>query len=209
MGHKEKVFIGGQEAPSVTQVINVIDKPFLKLWYGKHGTAECQRILKASQETGKLVHSAIEAYFRGDALPDLPAKEAAMFALMRTWAIESRFTPVELEVHVMSEQFGYHGTADTLGSFDGGPLVIGDWKTSSGIGDDYGIQLAAYAQAYKEQTGKEVTEGFIVRVDKKGAEAKVPFEVKRFTELPRYFEVFKSCLDLWRFTNHKGTWAKK
>ncbi len=208
MGHREKVFIGGEEAPSVTQVLSVIDKPFLKRWYGKLGTAECERIVRESQETGHLVHEAIESYFRGEELPELPQKEAKMFSLVKGWALESRFTPVELELHVKSEKYKYHGTMDTIGKFEDGVLVIGDWKTSSGINDEYGVQLSAYAQAYKEETGITVNDGFIVRVDKK-EDAKVPFEIRRFSDLPKYFDVFLACLDVWRFVNKKGAWLNK
>ncbi len=206
--HKEKVFIGGEEAPSVTQVLNIINKPFLHLWRGKLGNAECDRIVRESQETGHLVHEAIESYFRGEDIPDLPQKEAKMFSLVKGWALESKFTPTELELHVKSEKYGYHGTMDAIGKFDDGLLVITDWKTSSGINDEYAIQLSAYAQAYKEETGTEVTDGCIVRVDKKET-AKVPFEIKRFTELPKYFSVFLACLDVWRFVNKKGSWQTK
>lgn len=206
--HREQIIIGGEVAPSVTQVLGIIDKPFLQKWRGKLGNAECDRIVRESQETGHLVHEAIESYFRGEDIPELPQKEAKMFALLKGWALESRFTPTELELHVKSEKYGYHGTMDAIGKFDDGVLLIGDWKTSSSINHEYGAQLAAYAQAYKEETGTEVTEGFIVRVDKK-EDAKVPLEVKRFTDLPKYFEAFLACLDVWRFVNKRGKWASK
>ncbi len=45
-------------------------------------------------------------------------------------------------------------------------LIVGDWKTGSRIYADHALQLAAYAQAYKEQTGKEIKVGIIVHVSK-------------------------------------------
>jgi hypothetical protein len=207
VGHREKYFIDGVEAPSVTQILGIINKPFLLKWYGKLGNAECERIVRESQELGHRFHESIESYFRGEELAELPRREAEMFALFRGWALESKFTPTELELHVESKAHGYHGTCDTFGTFSDGVLMVGDWKTSGSISDDYGLQLAAYAQAYKETTGIEVTEGFILRVDKKDS-AKMPLEIKRFTNLPKYFETFLHCKQVWDFVNKRGEWAK-
>lgn len=207
MSHRDKFLINGVEVPSVTEVLSVIRKPFLENWRGRLGNKECDRIVQESIELGHRFHEAVESYFRGEDIPELPQREAQMFALFRGWALESKFTPVELEVHLKSETYGYHGTADVFGTFEGSPAILaGDWKTSSSISSDYGLQLSAYAQAFKEETGHEVTEGFIVRVDKKPG-AKRPIEVERFTDLPRYFKTFLAVKDVWEFENKRGVWS--
>jgi hypothetical protein len=209
MAHREKCFIDGKEAPSVTEVINVLDKPFLKIWYGKLGLAAATAYLTETQELGRRVHSAIEEYFRGGEVPELDQREAGMFALFKGWAVESGFSPIELEMHVKSREFLYHGTFDAIGKFgNDDELLICDWKTSSKISDEYGIQLSAYAQAYKEEHGVSISNGLVVRVDKK-PDAKKPIEIKRFTDLPRYFEMFKHCRKLHDFVNKKGEWARE
>lgn len=205
MGHREKHLICGEEAPSVTQVLSVVRKPFLETWRGRLGNVECDRIMKESQELGHHVHEAIEAYFRGEPAQSLTHQEAEMFELVKQWAIESQFRPLELELHLESVKYLYHGTCDAIGSFPDGKLLMVDWKTSSGVDELYGAQLAAYTQAREEETGELITDGLIVRVDKKKG-AKVPFEVVRFNDLPRYFKVFEHCLNLWRFVNKKGEW---
>ena len=208
MGHREKYFINGEEAPSVTTILNVVRKPFLETWRGKLGNAECDRIVAESQELGHRFHEAIEAFYQGHELPELPQREAEMFALFRGWALESKFEPMELELHLESKKYLYHGTVDTFGRFEDGVIVAGDWKTSSSINDDYGMQLAAYAEAYNETTGSNVTEGFILRVDKKPG-AKKPIEIKRFTNLPKYFEAFMHCKSIYDFVNKKGAWKSE
>jgi CRISPR/Cas system-associated exonuclease Cas4 (RecB family) len=205
MGHREKYLINGVEAPSVTQILGVIRKPFLENWRGRYGNAECDRIMMESQELGHRFHAAIEAYYQGHELPELGQREAEMFALFRGWALESKFEPTELELHLESKKHHYHGTVDTFGRFEDGVIVVGDWKTSSSISSDYGMQLAAYAAAFNETTGANVTEGFILRVDKKPG-AKKPLEVKRFSNLPKYFEVFMHCKQVFDFANKKGAW---
>lgn len=206
--HKEKVFIDGVEAGSVTQILGVVRKPFLEFWRGKHGNAECDRIMRESQEIGHRVHDAIEGYFRGDLTPELEQNEAKMFTLFKQWAVDTKINPTELEMTVQSHLHHYQGTFDAVAHFGDGKLVILDWKTSSAIDDLYGAQLAAYAQGFKEQTGMEITEGLVVRMDKK-PDAKKPFEVKRFDDLPRYFEVFLHAKALYDFVNHKGVWTKE
>lgn len=202
MGHREKVEFDGVVAPSVTSVIGIIDKPFLKIWFGKLGLAKAQQTVKDSQILGQNVHEAIESYFRGETIPDLSQREAAMFSLFKGWAMQSHFSPIELETYLENRKDGYYGTCDAIGSFDGGPLLMADWKTSAQVDKTYGCQLAAYAAAYKETTGIEITEGFVVRVDKK-EDAKKPIEIVRYENLPRYYEVFLHCLQVWKFVNNK------
>ncbi len=64
----------------------------------------------------------------------------------------------------------------------------------------HAVQLAAYAQMYKETTGKEISNGLIVRMDKKD-NAKKAFELKKYSDLSKYFPVFKACLQVHRFLN--------
>lgn len=209
MGHTPFI-LNGEPIPSVTEIIGIIDKPFLRLWYGKNGIKECERIKKESGELGSRLHDAIESYLKGDMPAVNNQKETAMLERFIQWRNEVDFRPVELELKVVSERHKFHGTFDALGTFgDSTELVMCDWKTSSGINDDYALQLSAYAAAYEEQTGIGVTKGLIVRMDKKGLDAKKPFEVKEFRNLPRYFDVFLSCLDVWNFVNKKDKWGKQ
>lgn len=208
MGHREKFLINGQEAPSVTTVLNIVRKEFLERWRGKLGNAECDRIVRESQELGQRLHEAIEGYFQGETSPELNAHEAGMFSLFKGWILEERLNPVELERHVKSDKYLFHGTTDVIGTFgDKDVLSIGDWKTSSAIDPLYFVQLSAYAEAYYEETGNRIANGFIVRADKK-LDAKKPFEVQIVTDLPRYFPVFLNCLELYNFVNKKGMWTK-
>lgn len=202
MGHREKVLIDGVIAPSVTEVLGIVRKPFLEFWRGKNGNIVCDQILRDSQDVGHEIHEAIESYFQGHELPELGANAARMFSHFRAWALQSGANPLEIELNMASNIYKFHGTCDAVLEIDG-KLLLCDWKTSSSIDKLHGVQLSAYAQMYRELTGKEITEGIIVRMDKKEA-AKKPFETKTFTDLPRYFEVFKACMAVHNFVNGKG-----
>lgn len=204
--HRDRVLINGVEAPSVTQVLGIVRKEFLEKWRGKLGNKECDRIMHESQEIGHRIHDAIECYFRGEEIPELPQVEAKMFALFKGWALKTRFTPIELELTLENKQYGYHGATDAIGTFGADEQIwIWDWKTSSKVDDLYGAQLAAYAAAYSELTGKFVNAGGIVRLDKKKEGV---IEVKEFPDLKPYFEIFLHALELYNFTKKKGKWAK-
>jgi hypothetical protein len=201
MGHREKVFIDGVQAPSVTEVLGIVRKPFLEFWRGKLGNAKCETILRESQDIGHEIHEAIECYFQGQPLPEMGQQSLRMFAHFREWALMTGASPIDLELQMQSNEFKFHGTCDAVLEIDG-KLLMADWKTSSAIDKLYGAQLAAYSQMYKEISGKEITEGLIVRMDKK-EKSKKQFEVREFHDLPRYFEVFKACLAVHNFVNGK------
>jgi CRISPR/Cas system-associated exonuclease Cas4 (RecB family) len=206
LGHSPYI-LDGVPIPSVTEVLNVINKPFLYAWYAKHGWKECERIKQESGELGQRVHDAIESYLRGDGY-ELSGREAEMMQLFLKWKEETDFRPMELEHKVISRNYRFHGTFDALGTFgDSTNLFLLDWKTSSKIDDSYALQLSAYAAAYEEETGICVANGGIVRIDKK-PDAKKPFEVKTFNALPKYFDVFLDCLNVWNFVNRKDKWGK-
>jgi CRISPR/Cas system-associated exonuclease Cas4 (RecB family) len=199
MVHREKVYIEGVLAPSVTEVLGIVRKPFLEFWRGKLGNAKCEQVLRESQDIGTNLHSMIEAYFRGETIPEHSGPELRMFLLFKEWALRSRISPIELELSMESKIYKYHGTCDFIGKLDG-KLVIVDWKTSSQMDDLHSAQLAAYAQLYLEQFNETINDGLIVRMDKKEA-AKKTFEIKEYPNLSQYFPVFQNCLGVWRFLN--------
>lgn len=194
MGHKEHP----DGLPSVTEAIGVIDKPFLAYWRGKLGNAECDRIAREAGELGTRVHDAIERLLKGETVEE-SGRVHQMLGTFEEWRHRVNYQPVELERKVESKIHRYHGTLDSIGTVgDSNELIITDWKTSSKIDSTYGIQLAAYAVAYEEETGKTISTGQIVRLDKK-PDAKPQIEVRRFDNLAAYFPVFQACLVIWNF----------
>jgi CRISPR/Cas system-associated exonuclease Cas4 (RecB family) len=89
----------------------------------------------------------------------------------------------DTELKVISRQHKYSGTLDAVGTFNGKPMLY-DWKTSSRIYPDMDLQLVAYAQAYKEQTGIELKQGMIVHVSKDKPHFKLTTKVFRLGKRP-------------------------
>ena len=123
-------------------------------------------------------------------------------------------TPDATEQKLWSDEFEYAGTADYIGTyksneewlvrgwkpkFKNASLVIGDWKTSRDIYDEYWLQLAAYCWAFYERTGIKVKGAFIAQF----RDGKIRIKEKSWKELMLDFEIYKSVLILYRWKYKK------
>jgi hypothetical protein len=124
---------------------------------------------------GTCVHSMCEAWVKGDdpllvlekALEEetvndktsFRAQAASAYSAFEFWCKGTQLEIVDCEVAVISEAHRYGGTLDFIGKLNG-KLVLGDFKTSNGVWPEYLCQLAAYAKAYEECTGKKIDGGY-------------------------------------------------
>jgi hypothetical protein len=158
----------GEWFPSITTILDGRPKPWLDAWRAKHPVWAPRKVVAASA-IGDAFHAATERLARGeDVIEPANRRLRGMLRRIDTWLTESGFKPLHLELHVVSYLYRYSGTLDAIGTLAlyGSTLILIDWKTSSGIYSDMGLQLAAYAQAYFEKTGKRIKRAFIVLVSK-------------------------------------------
>lgn len=167
MPHTE-TYIDGIWYPSVTTILNVKPKPWLNAWYMKWGSKAARKTALAN-EIGTAFHKEVEKYINvGEYARESQKVYRRIYGMMvsfRDWAINADGIIDQTELKVISRLYRYSGTLDAVGTFEGTPTVF-DWKTSSRIYDDMDLQLAAYAQAYKEMTGIDIKQGMIVHVSK-------------------------------------------
>jgi len=149
--------IDGKQLPSVTTVIGeVLAKPALMYWYGKHGTSECNRIGAESRSFGSAMHKIVSSYLETGTEPDTGKMATNILRAWTAWfEYWTKNSEQFLEVEKVIHNDEYAGTADLVGE----DLVM-DWKFSGGIYDANKIQLGAYARL------TEATRGKIVRVSK-------------------------------------------
>ena len=136
---------------------------------------ECRNYAKEAQDVGHRVHSGIEHYLKTKNLEEAMrevggSEEVVMLEEFASIIKEKGWFGGESEVVVTSKKHGYGGTPDyILGD------TIFDWKTDSVPRSKqqdyerflkYQWQLALYAIAYEEETGKKLKWGHIVRVSK-------------------------------------------
>jgi hypothetical protein len=199
MPHSE-TFIDGVWYPSVTTVMDAKPKPWIIAWRQKWGIL-AERKMRLAAAVGTEFHSCVDGWLNygiykvnspvvdGIKFHSLRYRVACMMSSFLEWAKSIDGMLNETELKVVSRKYKYSGTFDAVGTFGKSKaLVVVDWKTSSRIYDDYGLQLAAYAQAYFEQTGQKATRGLIVHVSKTKPHHKVT--VKEFKLSKRTLDKF-------------------
>jgi len=149
--------IEGQVVPGVTTITGVIAKNGLFFWYGKFGTAECERIKEESSRFGSAVHEIIEASLSGQE----PALGAVQAQIMNNFKVAFKgYKTIANEVIIKNKEHMYGGTADCVAEKDG-KLILIDWKTSKDIYPENYLQLAAYKEGLKNNY-----EGTSYKIDK-------------------------------------------
>jgi hypothetical protein len=170
--------IDGRKFPSVTSILNVLNKPQLVNWAARitrdfikqeffalrradslkdldlddllaKSAVEHDRVRNAAAEYGIAVHSSIASYVGNKS--DIDRNDPVIIAF-RKWQDSALFEPIASEKLVFSREHGFAGTADLIGSING-RLALLDIKTGRGVYPEYQLQLAAYAVAWGEMTG--------------------------------------------------------
>jgi len=134
--------VGGIDRPSVTQIIApLVDFSFVN-----------PELLAYKRDVGVAVHKAIELDIRGELdHASLAPPVSDFFAQWTRWKNLSEWAPTEAEVRLYS-RLGYCGTADIIAIDGFGGTAIIDIKCTTSLPPTVGIQTAAYAQAYFEET---------------------------------------------------------
>lgn len=182
----------------------VYDEVQLKAMADGMKTAHRKRSTDAA-DIGKMVHDWIKSYLEGKK-PAMPVNEQILNAVKTflAWEKEYNVKFLHSEKILYSKKYNYAGTLDFIAEMDtpdhdGRIKVLGDFKTSSGIWDEYWFQTAAYQQAYLEEFPEEFIAGqTIVRIGKDGS-----LEVKNSKpgDYEENLEAFNAALILHRRIN--------
>lgn len=142
-------------------------------------------------DLGTRVHNAIDAYIVGTA-PALDPEAEKGFNNFMSWIKGQELELVCGDTTVASVSLGYGGRLDAIARNKAGGLVLLDWKTSNALRDEYPLQVAAYAQAFRETYGQEIGEAVVVRFGKDKAD---DFE-HRAVNLPEAWKAFAAAFAL-------------
>jgi hypothetical protein len=181
--------------PSVTEILDLLDKPGLCYAYGYLGIQEMEKRKNSSQKIGHAVHGALEKYLRKQSYPevtkDLSQHEIEMLMEFVNWCKKKKIKPhkKDLEREVYSHKYQYGGTLDC--KFKN---KIIDWKTDrppktekekSLVRVKYGLQNAGYALAVEEEDGVKINQAYTIRVSKQKEFAEYYF--KSLTKYKKFF----------------------
>ncbi len=203
----------GQRLPGVTTILNQLgwNKNALTFWGFKVGQENPNSrspydIRDAAADVGTAVHTAIESSLSGtddeivlEGLRGALEGEQADRAIraLRGW-LQWRdlisFQPLEMEVSLVSERYGYGGTIDLIGE-TAGQLSLIDWKATGGIYRETLIQVEAYRRLWDEcNPDRPITGGlYVLRADPKNG----GFEFRYWPELSEYWPPFLYARNLY------------
>lgn len=196
MAHS-KLIIKGKEVewPSVTEIIALLNKPFLAIWRGKIGNAEADRIARASAAVGTEVHELIEKTL-GKGLDKAPSttKVESIYRAWLDWWQSQSYLVKELEIKVYSKKKKFHGSFDAVLMFGDTPILV-DWKITKSADHFRYLQLAGYAYAYYEMFKVKINDGLIVMIHPETLKV----SVKQVDNLWGYTPLFLALRKLYEF----------
>lgn len=167
----------------------------------KLAKTEPKRVAKEAGKIGTEAHEHIETILQGRKLPEIknPFVLNAVKAFQE-WIKIRDFKPVYTERVVFSEKHWYAGTEDGEGHLDG-IYTLMDWKTSSGFYDKMDLQTAAYQCAREEESGIDIAQRLILRLDKNTG--KFYERIIPACDYPRDKAAFLACLELHKILKEK------
>lgn len=156
--------IDGIWYPRVTSIIGIKAKPALYMYYAGLPSFKVGEAIKTrSAEEGTLLHETIEAILRKEQVAVPEHIKPAVNSFLEFYN-QHDIIPLKIEEQVVSKKHGYAGTIDILAEVDGQVGIL-DIKTSLAIYRDYGMQTAAYVEAFKEDPNIPELTSWIIRLD--------------------------------------------
>lgn len=226
MNEKHFYKVGEDYLVSVTTILNSLAKgQGFNIWLQNHTAEEAEDILTEAGLAGSKIHKAISDMINGQRIipsefvyvddkgvehKGLDSKECQKLSTFVRWWYEYRPKVLANEKIVYSLQRKYAGTLDFIGSIKEGLIdkksktpdkdlmFIIDWKTSSGIYDSYEMQIAAYAQAEMEMTGKRIDKIAVLRL---GTKHKAGYEFRVLDSIATPYKAFLGVYEAWKYQN--------
>jgi hypothetical protein len=192
----------GQEVPSVTTVLKILNKPSLINWANYLGfkRQNVDNVLKSSAEIGSFIHDLAESVIRGNypvyKIPDEFDKNLIKipYANFLNWYNKNALEPILIEKGFATDNFG--GTFDFYGKLNGNNTLI-DFKTSKNFYMSQFIQLSGYILLLEENE-YSIDQVTILLINTKGCFEKT---IQRDSMSP-YIRIFK--LLVWLFHEYNG-----
>lgn len=190
--------VDGKRVPSVTTITSRFKDSGGLIYWAKKTWHEAglsnipfEQAGDDAATVGTIVHRCVEATLHGQELPEVPAeledRVFSAFEAWKDWMDTTRLRVEATELRLVSEEFRYGGTIDSVLRDVKGRLAIGDWKSSNALYADYLLQVAAYGQLWDETQPEKITGGFhLVRFSKEHGD----MEHRYFPNLDDALEMF-------------------
>lgn len=146
-----------------------------------------EKIKDEAAGVGTKCHEYFDKFIRGEELPDVTNEIWPAIKAFRVWFESSNLSLVAGDTDVASLAYEYGGALDAIAVDEHGDFVLVDFKTSKGVYSEYGLQVAAYANALEETYGIQCRRAVILRFSKTEP---AEFEVKEVLNIKQSFQAF-------------------
>ena len=190
------------DSPSVTEDIQIINKPDLNEWYKRNSYSYILHRSQLEQDIGNAVHMIISKSTQSktgkckvNLRPEIiPAVDLSIQAYKYWQSKHPELIPIASEYYVRSAKNGYQGRIDRINKYKGTDYYdICDWKTAyDKIYPTTFLQLAAYACIFEEQFPEKRV--ITIRAVSLGKVSGEPLEaVKEREKIARLLEIYKAA----------------
>ena len=182
---------------SVTTILGLIVPKQLQTWFKKTSQEDIDKILKESGNHGTAVHALIESDLKGDN-PAISDELTPHFNKWLELKKQHEIVGEHTEMVVFSDEHGYAGAADIIGTFEGKPAVL-DIKTGNSYSANTALQLSAYKYAAEAMgLGKDL--GTVcVQIPRNGRKAKC----LTYEHQESHFRTFLAALQVFKYHHYK------
>ena len=147
----------GNQYPSVTSVLSIINEEHIAAWRKRVGEEEANRVGHRASSRGTSVHSILERYLLNEDTSEFLPHVKQSLQNLRPILDRSIGKIFGLESALFSRHLGLAGRCDCIAEWDGVPSII-DFKTSRYPKNkekisNYFAQASAYAIMFEERTG--------------------------------------------------------
>lgn len=187
----------GEEVPSVTTILKIINKPELMSWSNWLGfkKEKLEDVLNRSSYFGTCIHDYLESYFGDSEYVHMYSTWCSredykkVLSNFDAFIKDKQYKALLLEKSLSCETYG--GTLDYYGEFNNKKMII-DFKTSKKPYTTYFLQLGGYYNLLMD-SGYDVDEAGILIINKKECYLKTI----RKDELDMYRKIFLKLVDFY------------
>jgi len=189
----------GFAVPSVTEVLQIIEKRHLEAWRHKVGRTEADRVRNTATLIGTQVHALANrlAWEPRPGAENVPA-DLELYALaIRSFLAAHVAKPIKTELSLVSERERVGGTLDLYCRLHDESYAVVDYKTSAQLCREYGLQTALYALLLREH-GYEVNKRIVVRIKK---DAPGQWYARFYNDHAGDVKAARAAVELWWWQN--------
>jgi hypothetical protein len=185
---------------SVTNILSIAVPNYLKNYMMRTSASRQEKRLVEASALGTKAHAIIESDLMGESIVrgNLDPIVRVIFDGWLKLKAAHKISAHVVEVPVGSLKYGFCGTTDIIGEFDGEPCVM-DLKTGN-YDKKAGLQLSAYREAWRELTGESLgMVGISIRARKalNGAIYADP-NTFQYNHFAYCWSAFLSCFNTWK-----------